>query len=431
MKEYKQFVNLLECELQSFLSKPNEEWNETALKYVDGFAADELRRLVNIEVRRENGTFFTNSELGKKILSLLKPNFNKGSIVYDPACGASNLLISVADFVRTENKISNFENSLLGTDIHEEFVEASRLRLQMNQLIYNVDSLNKEKIETNIIKADGLLPNQFYQSATHIIVNPPFNLIPSNNQVTWAKGKVCAAAVFIDKIIQHSKPGVSIIAILPDVLRSGSRYDKWRTLVEQTCIIEKVKLLGQFDEYADVDVFAIKISKRQKIVKLNAINKKWQSDNTIYKKTISDLFDICVGPVVDNRDPHNGVSRKYIISRGLQGWKETIDVNLNRKHEGKSFISPFIVIKRTSRASDIHRAVATIINISEPIYVDNHLIILKPKSGKITDCRKVLKLLKEKKTDNWINAQIRCRHLTVKVVSKIPFLITPKKINNE
>ena len=345
MKEYRQFVNLLESELQSFLTQPKEEWRETALKYVDGFAAAELRRLVTLEARREDGTFFTHSELGKKVLSLLKPNFNKKSIAYDPACGASNLLISLADYVRKVNGIKNFEERLLGTDIHTEFVEASRLRLQMNQLIHNDNLSESEKIEENILVADGLQPNKFYKNATHIVVNPPFNQISSENKLTWAKGKVSAAALFIDKIIQHSNAGVSILAILPDVLRSGSRYEKWRTLVEETCIIEEVKLLGQFDQYADVDVFALKLTKRKTSVNIESANKKWRSNNTTRKKTLSNFFDVCVGPVVDNRDPHEGVSRKYIVSRGLEGWKETNDVNRSRKHEGKYFSSPFVDLK--------------------------------------------------------------------------------------
>ncbi len=420
MKEYKQFVNLLQSELQSFLAKPKQDWKEIALKYVDGFAADELRRLVGLELRRENGTFFTHSELGKKVLSLLKPNFDEESVIYDPACGAANLLISVADFVRKEKNISDFEERLLGTDIHLEFVEAARLRLFMNQLVHCTDKPLKEKFEENIIGGNGLLPNIFYHNATHIVVNPPFNLIPSNNQSTWAKGKVSAAALFIDKIIQHCKPEVSILAILPDVLRSGSRYEKWRIFVEETCIIEKVELLGQFDRHADVDVFALKLTKRKEISKTNGINKKWKSNNTTTERILSDLFEICVGPVVDNRDQHKGTLRKYIVSRGLEGWSETNSITLERCHEGKFFISPFVVIKRTSRISDTHRAVATIINMPEGVYVDNHLIILKPKSGDIADCRKAINFLKNRKTDDWINTQIRCRHLTVKVVSKIP-----------
>jgi hypothetical protein len=70
--------------------------------------------------------------------------------------------------------------------------------------------------------------------------------------------------------------------------------------------------------------------------------------------------------------------------------------------------------------SDVHRTIATIINIPVPVYVDNHLIILKPKSGRISTCKKALRILKNKQTDDWVNKQIRCRHLTVKSVSQIP-----------
>jgi hypothetical protein len=420
MKEYKEFVDLLESELQLFLSTPKENWKESALKYVDGFAADELRRLVSLETRRENGTFFTDSELGKKVLSLLKPNFKANSFVYDPACGSANLLISVADFARKENNLLNFEDRLLGTDIHPELVGAARLRLAMNQLIHGTDLIKKEKFETNLIEADGLSPNKFYEQATHIIVNPPFNQIPSSNKLTWAKGKVSAAALFIDKIIENANAGVSIIAILPDVLRSGTRYEKWRALVQRKCLIEKVVLLGQFDKYADVDVFAVKLITRKKAAQVKGATKKWQLNKSINNKTLGDLFDVSVGPVVDYRDPHKGKSLGYIVSRNLEGWSEKKEVNKKRKHDGKSFKSPFVVVKRTSRMSDKYRAIATIINTPDPVYVDNHLIILKPKSGKITDCRAVLNILEEKRTNDWINTQIRCRHLTVEVVSKIP-----------
>jgi hypothetical protein len=94
-------------------------------------------------------------------------------------------------------------------------------------------------------------------------------------------------------------------------------------MVEKTCIIEKVELFGQFDQYADVDVFALKLTKRNKIFRIKQANKKWQS-NKVTNKTLSDLFDICVGPVVDYRDPHIGTSLKYIVSKQLKDGKKLI-----------------------------------------------------------------------------------------------------------
>ena len=180
--------------------------------------------------------------------------------------------------------------------------------------------------------------------------------------------------------------------------------------------------MGQFDKYANVDVYAVMMTKREKVVAKITKDKKVKSANINHAQTINDLFDVCVGPVVDNRDVKEGPLLPYIVSRGLQGWSVQTDIPLTRQHQGKSFESPFVVIKRTSRMGDISRAVATIINIPTPVYVDNHLIILKPKSGEISDCQKALTELKSSRTHNWLNEEIRCRHLTVKVVSAIPIL---------
>lgn len=425
MNNYSQFVDKLKIDLKAFLSTPKEIWNETASKYVNGLAADELRRLISIETRRQSGAFFTDNLLAKKVFQYLKPSFNSDSFIYDPASGAGNLLIAVSDYIEGLHINLNWETHLLGTDIHNEFVQAARLRLITNYLLKQPNSsLSEYKGQNNkrysIIKADGLLKNEFYEKATHIVVNPPFNQVITTDKLNWSKGKVSAAALFIDKIIQNSNPGVSIAAILPDVLRSGSRYEKWRTMIANNCIIEKTKLLGQFDKFADVDVFAISLTKRKNIRAKNNKNKPEKVKATTTTQTLKDIFDICVGSVVDNRDPHEGTHLGYIVSRGLKGWSEKNVLRLKRRHKGKFFKSPFVVIKRTSRMGDSNRAIATIINTSNPVFVDNHLIILKPKSGLISDCRKVLTIFKDKRTDEWINNKIRCRHLTVQVVSKIP-----------
>jgi hypothetical protein len=424
MNQYSEFVDKLHVEFNTFLSTPKTEWYKRATSYVDGFAAEELRRLVNIETRRDYGAFFTDSLLAKKVLELLKPTFTSESFIYDAACGAGNLLIAVSDYIKKSDISFDDKPHLFGTDLHIEFTEAAKIRLRINNLLKQTNSdtgLNnyKNENEYSIIAGDGLLQNSFYEKATHIFVNPPFNQIIIDEKLSWASGKLSAAALFIDKIIQYSNPGTSIIAILPDVLRSGTRYEKWRAMVEKECIIEKTKLLGQFDKYADVDVYAVMLTKREKPLIKNTKTTKGKIRNANHLKTIDDLFDVCVGPVVDNRDAMKGPSYPYIVSRGLQGWSLQTGVTLTRKHEGKSFESPFVVIKRTSRMGDAQRAIATIINIPNPVFVDNHLIILKPKSGKIKDCKEILSVLRDTRTDEWLNNKIRCRHLTVKIVGKI------------
>ena len=419
--KYKEFIDTLETNLQSFERTPKIEWQDTGLKLVDGLAADEVRRLVSLKTRRRHGIFFTNSDLGQTVFKKLKPRFNKDSIIYDPASGAGNLIICASDFINMNKIDLSGSEHFYGTDIHAEFVEAARLRCTINQLLHLPQDSNTPTVVNpnfSFSQLDGLNHNDFYDKATDIVVNPPFNLISTKEKLSWSKGKVSAAALFIDKIIQHVKPGTNIYAILPDVLRSGSRYEKWRQMVNEKCISGTAHLLGQFDEHADVDVFAIKLIKRKNKISRRQAKKNFELKKR--QKTIEDFFDVCVGPVVDNRDPKTGKNLKYIVSKGLKGWTKQTDVKRERKHKGRSFKSPFVVVKRTSRMGDSDRAIATIINIPKPVFVDNHLIILKPKSGNLKDCKKVLETLKNKKSDQWLNKKIRCRHLTTRLISKLP-----------
>lgn len=421
---YNAFIEHLNTQFEGFLSTPKKEWMVGALKCVDGMAASELRRLVTLDTRREYGAFFTPNELAQKVVAEMFPKLDASSIIYDSACGAGNLLLSTWDYLHKRKIIPKNDHYLLGTDIHPEFVAAAQSRLAIKRLIFNAGNEKSRPIykdDYNIHQLDGLKNNRFYAVATHVFVNPPFNLIPVTEDVNWSKGVASAAALFIDRIIKYVNVGTTITAILPEVLRSGSRYHTWRGMVLSNCINERVKLLGQFDEYADVDVFAITLRKKRETIALRNSKNSFQSTpRPNVKQTVKDNFLVCVGPVVDNRDKHTGRRRGYIVSRGLPGWSVQTHFKQARNHTGRSFKGPFIVVKRTSRMGESQRAIATIINTPNPVYVDNHLIILAPKSGKISDCKRAIENLKNIKTDQWLNREIRCRHLTVKVVSKIP-----------
>ena len=413
MREYNHFVLELRELKNNYSTKPLSEWNKQAIHSINGLASDKLRKLISLEDRRSNGAFFTDTELASAVINSYKLTFASKTNFYDPACGASNLLIAVKNHFEVKLSKRKIPFAVFGTDIHKEFIEASKLRLEICDLINGVTI----DYSNNILVKDGLNANEFYRSATHIVTNPPFNLVDSNSDINWASGKVSAAAIFIDAILRNVNPGTEIIAILPDVLRSGSRYEKWRMHVSTYSTVTGIKLFGQFDNYADVDVFSV-LLKKKKRPKLEVIS-PWKSDTDNTLK-ISDLFFVGVGTVVDNRDLNEGVKRPYIISKGLKGWTECNQTELTRRHKGKSVQSPFVVIKRTSRFGENDRAIATLISIPEQVFVDNHLIVLQPKEGGIETCRKLLDVLKMPCTSDWINSQIRCRHLTVKVVSNIP-----------
>jgi len=414
MQEYNIFNTELQKGLDSFFLSPKEEWERSAIKFVNGYAEDELRRLVDLDKRKQSGAFFTNSDLANHVLKKLNVEFKDGDTIYDPCVGAANLLISAASIAT-----ANGHNIILqGTDIHPEFCEAAELRLSIqNLLLFGGET--REKLKFSIKVGDALENNINYLTASHIITNPPFNPMPAPSDIKWSSGKVSAAAVFMDRIISYASAGKAIIAILPDVLRSGTRYDKWRKMVELHCDIKKIQLLGQFDKYADIDVFAIELCKRP-VASPAEPSFHWVGASASNASTVGDQFIVRVGQVVDNRDPRAGTSRPFLTSKGMKGWEKLNNWPYRRLHCGNPVECPFIVIKRTSRMGDSNRAIATIIDMDEPVFIDNHLIVLKPKSGKLSTCVKLVKKLKSKQVDNWINERIRCRHLTVKVVSQIP-----------
>ncbi|MBN9298239.1 MAG: N-6 DNA methylase [Filimonas sp.] len=415
MKEYKPFVKDLQALVAGFQGRNDLQWKEKAISSINGLASHELRSRVPLEERRSSGAFFTDTLLGSEILNSYKLTFGNRVVFYDPACGAGNLLISAKSHYEKQLSQKRVRLEVSGTDIHSEFIDASKLRLSIFDLLHQNPA--KDYSEQFIV-TNGLQPNLFYESATHIFTNPPFNQIEASRSIKWATGKVSAAALFIDAIINNTNPGTEIIAILPDVLRSGSRYQKWRAHVSKYCEIDNIKLLGQFDSFTDVDVFSVMLKKKN--LATEESNHDWNT-SVVNPSKVSDFFDVSVGTVVDNRDPHEGIKRPYLISRGLKGWTELRHTDLKRKHKGKMIKSPFVVVKRTSRHGDNHRAIATLVVMPEPVYVDNHLIVLKPLKGGIKACKKLLKSLKSQSTDKWIDDQIRCRHLTVKVVAEIPF----------
>ena len=134
-----------------------------------------------------------------------------------------------------------------------------------------------------------------------------------------------------------------------------------------------------------------------------------------------DLFDVSVGPVVSYRDPHKGRWFPFIVSRGLPEWQTATDLPRKRRFLGQTFDPPFVVVRRTSRPGDRHRAVGTIIAGDRAVAVENHLIVARPRDSKLKTCEALLSVLHTPKTSSWLNQRICCRHLTVVAVRDLPW----------
>jgi len=401
---------------------------DIVLQMLDGRLATEMRRLVPVENLREAGAFFTGSQLGNIVVSKeFASTINKTSVLVDPTCGGGDLLLACTPYLQIcgdlAETIGQWQSNLCGIDLHSEFVEISKLRLILKALTLGADK-NTSSFDINSEYFSGFRNGSMFdnleilQSATHVLLNPPFYKMPSPESCQWASGKVNAAAVFFEVCLDNMQSGTRIVAILPDVLRSGSRYEKWRNAIMSKCEIKKIQLYGRFDAWADVDVFVMELTVKKKPRKNSHV---WVKQHTYKGTTLSEKFDISIGPVVDYRDPHEGPILKYIHPRGLPAWESVRVIESTRAFKGRTVKPPFVVVRRTSRQSDKYRAIGTIIDVEGDVAIENHLIVLKPKDNELSTCQDLLNNLKDDRTNTWINETIRCRHLTKKSLANLPW----------
>ena len=429
MQTYNGFTKRLEELLREAAETP---WapglRERITHALDGQAATELRRLVPLPTLRANGIFFTGAELARKAVRNLLPTFGPDSMILDPACGAGDLLIACAAGLpiakRRKETLRLWDSCLAGRDVHPELVESARRRLLLRLLALDVPDasflpVDAERAFPGLQSRCGLSDHQIIAAATHIVMNPPFGLVDAPSTCSWGSGKVNMAALFLETVLLKARPGTRIAAILPDVLRSGSRYQKWRELVLDRAVLEHLEILGQFDRWTDVDVFLLELRIPERSGEPS--EQPWREGARPTGGCIGHHFKISIGPVVDYRDPHTGPLYPFIHSRDLPPWQIVREIPRRRCFSGRVLKPPFVAVRRTSRPGDRHRAIGTLIAGSQQVAVENHLIVLQPKDGRVRTCRELLDILKDDQTTHWLDQRIRCRHLTVAALDELPW----------
>ena len=386
-----------------------------------------LRELIPIEELRDAGSFFTGDDLAGDAARYFGNSISRKSVIVDPACGAGNLLIACSKRLPiTKSSLRKtlmlWGRCLVGFDLFAEFVEATKLRLILEAVSRGArsdifDLEEAKELLPHIQEGDAFSNPATIARATHIIINPPYYKMPAGESCDWAVGKINAAAKFMEFVAMNANRGICVSAILPDVLRSGSRYEKWRALISSKMNCSVVSS-GRFDSNTDIDVFLLK-------AKISSQNTEpdWlgvQSSG----ECVGDYFDISIGPVVPYRDKQDGESTPYIHPKKLPLWGkvQSSEIEESWKFSGTLKKPPFVAIRRTSSPSDTYRAAGTLIAGKQKIAVENHLIIARPKSRYVRDCQKLLQVLKQEETNDFLNQRIRCRHLTVSAVKEIPWI---------
>jgi hypothetical protein len=437
MRRYRTYVSKLErLVARAAADAPRDDWRKEVTAALDGQPTQELFSLVEEEKIRAAGAYFTGSGLSARVARMAAGELRSGAVVCDPTCGVGDLLLAclkhLADGGLSPEILGRVAQQLRGHDIHEEFVQTTRLRLSLALLSRGefgssrpaapralLSRLATGGLFAGIRVADSLSDFSFAEAADCLTLNPPFTPMVAPPDCRWGSGRVSGAAVMTDGWLRAARAGTRVFAILPDVLRSGSFYERWRREVASLATVESARVVGCFGPHADVDVFLLSLTRRKR-VKTSCAEQLWSWPSpTHHAQKLGDLFEIHVGSIVPTRDKPRGDWQFYLQASDLPPWA-VIKPTAKRRYAGKVYRPPFVLIRRTSRSDDRMRAVATLVRGEGTVAIENHLIVLLPKDGRLKTCAKLLDSLKHENTTKWLNERIRCRHLTVSALSQLP-----------
>jgi hypothetical protein len=378
-----------------------------------------FRQSVALDDRREAGTFFSGTELAHELADLLHSRMPTGARVLDPTCGMGDLLLAYAALLpiadSLEETLTSWGEQLAGIDTRAELVAMAKARLialarargRFGGPLNGIDDLFPNIVVGNMFGERARLAE-----AHGFLFNPPFGGTTAHYAPSWGSGKLSSAALFLDALITASSSSAPIAAVLPEVLRCGSRYAMFRARLSELGISGDFTSRGRFDAWTDVDVFTTLLNR--------VSGSLWPADTTT-GQILDDRFSVCVGAVVPHRHENKGPWRHFICAKSVPAWSDGFRPNSSRRFKGTVFQPPFVVVRRTSSPSDRKRAVGAIILGDRPIAVENHLIVLMPKEGGYETCRALLAVLDSDITTNHLNRSIRCRHLTTGSVKAIPW----------
>lgn len=395
---------------------------------LDGHAALTLRTTVPLDVRREGGMFFSSSALRAAAIDH-REVAKSASPALDPAVGAGDLLIEYAKHLPVRpslvETLADWGNRLHGRDLRPELVRLARARLVICAFERGATSRENDAGELadafpNIRVGDGLNAIKEDWQWGHVLLNPPFAAQAAPAGISWTTGRTNAAALFVASVVERAPAGVILTAILPDVLRTGTRYARLRSFIEEHMEPLAVESYGRFDKWTDVDVFILRGTKRSAASATGSV--RWWSTPGQTSSQVGDYFDVAVGTVVPHRHKETGPPKPFLHARTIPlGGEFDVAGAEQRSFETKTFSPPFVVVRRTSRPGDRSRAMGTLVRGETDALVENHLLVVTPKRKTVDECRRLLAHLDSTDARSWLDERIRCRHLTSGALREMPW----------
>jgi hypothetical protein len=306
---------------------------------LNGGAAKALRRSVSERHIRRYGAFFTGEELGRRTLD---PLTQKRALLkrpaYDPNCGGGDLLLRWAERLPVNSDlaatIEQWQELILGSDLHPEFIEVAKRRLILLAVSRGArwptgSPPAIDNLFPGLTVADVLAPELTVPTDATLMMNPPFTHTTAPAKCDWATGRVSLAALTFLLCVERCQVGQRVVAILPDVLRSGSRYERWRAKVRERLNATRIEVVGRFDRHADVDVFILEgvVNGTRERSDIRWLHLRHSSS----RHSLVSLCNVRVGAVVPHRDPKEGPWVPYLTVGELPAWGRVTSIATHRR----------------------------------------------------------------------------------------------------
>ena len=312
------------------------QWQKKLDLCLNGEPGQVLRERVSQAELRRQGAFFTGGKLARRLANTAFPKTADTLTFFDPACGGGDLLLAIAVRLPVERDFSGtldaWGTRIGGCDISPDFVRLAKARLTLlaakrSRVRPPFDPSVLANAFPNVVVGNSLDPSRRIPKADVVVMNPPFGYAAAPDDCDWARGRVNHAALFVDRVIRDASDGARIAAILPDVLRCGSRYVAWRKRTRASGDLICETPLGLFDEWTDVDVFLFHFEKRT--CPHVSCAKPDSEDKPAYG--VGKRFAVHVGPVVPHRHGEIGPLVRYIHARSNPPWSECNKIEETRR----------------------------------------------------------------------------------------------------
>lgn len=372
--------------------------------------------------RREHGVFFSGKGWARVLVSQV--DTSRWRRFVDPSVGNGDLLVEVClTLPLCESPVKTLEHwatKLAAVDLRLSFLKIAWNRIQSLAFERHVVERPKDhtmELPSSFRQGDALQIDLALRPGDCLLMNPPYQRVKLPEDSKLGRGKRSAAALHIERILKSSPVGVGVVALVPDVLRSGTLYETFRRALGSHVDLKRFEAFGSFGAHANVDV-AVIVGITQEKADHEIVH---ESDECL-RTSVGDLFEVSVGTVVPHRNPENGKSLPYLTPHNAPAWEEMGKPSEYARYAATAKRGPLVLVRRTSSPSDRDRARATIVNYGGEMLVENHLLACIPKDGSIDTCRRLVRSLSDPRTNAWLNEKIRCRHLTVGWVSRLPWL---------